>query len=69
MDIGLKGMDGLQATGEIRKIPGYEKTPIVALTAYAMEGDKERFFNGGCSHYLSKPFSNNELLNLINDID
>lgn len=68
MDIGLKGMDGLEATKEIRRIPGYEKIPIVALTAYAMEGDKEKFFLGGCSHYLSKPFSNNVLIKLINDI-
>lgn len=68
MDIGLKGMDGLEATKEIRKIPGYGETPIVALTAYAMEGDKEKFFLGGCSHYLSKPFSNSALIKLVNDI-
>jgi PAS domain S-box-containing protein len=65
MDIGLKGMDGLEATKEIRKISGYEKTPIVAITAYAMTGDKEKFFNGGCSHYISKPFSNEMLRKLV----
>jgi PAS domain S-box-containing protein len=65
MDIGLKGMDGLDATKEIRKISGYEKTPIVAITAYAMTGDKEKFYKGGCSHYISKPFSNEALRRLI----
>lgn len=68
MDIGLKGMDGLEATKKIRQYPGYEKTPIVALTAYAMEGDKERFLMSGCSHYLSKPFTNITLVNLVNDL-
>ncbi|MFA5404750.1 MAG: PAS domain S-box protein [Ignavibacteria bacterium] len=68
MDIGLKGMDGLEATKEIRKISGYEKLPIVAITAYAMAGDKEKFFNGGCSHYISKPFSNETLRKLIAEL-
>ncbi|MBI5403317.1 MAG: PAS domain S-box protein [Ignavibacteriae bacterium] len=68
MDIGLKGMDGLEATKKIRQLHGYEKTPIVALTAYAMEGDKERFLMSGCSHYLSKPFTNSNLINLVNDL-
>jgi PAS domain S-box-containing protein len=68
MDIGLKGMDGLETTKEIRKLPGYENIPIVALTAFAMEGDKEKFIEGGCSHYLSKPFSNEKLKKLITEI-
>ena len=62
MDIGLKGIDGLQTTKLIRQIPGYEKTPIIALTAFAMEGDKDKFISEGCTDYISKPF---ELLNLI----
>lgn len=65
MDIGLKGMDGVETTKEIRKIKGYEKVPIVAITAYAMEGDKEKFFSCGCSHYISKPFSNEVLRKTI----
>lgn len=68
MDIGLKGMDGLEATKKIRQLHGYEKTPIVALTAYAMEGDKEKFLMSGCSHYLSKPFTNSILVKLVNDL-
>ncbi|HEY5536806.1 MAG TPA: PAS domain S-box protein [Ignavibacteria bacterium] len=68
MDIGLKGMNGLEAAQEIRKISGYEKIPIVAFTAYAMEGDKERFLEGGCTHYLSKPFTIRELKEIIAEI-
>jgi CheY-like chemotaxis protein len=56
------------ATKEIRKIKGYEKTPIVALTAYVREGDKEEFLAGGCTHFLGKPFSTKQLLDLIEKI-
>jgi PAS domain S-box-containing protein len=68
MDIGLKGMDGLSTTKEIRKLQSYEKIPIVAITAYAMQGDKERFINGGCTHYISKPFSNNVLRKFVSEL-
>ena len=69
MDINLKkDLDGKQAAQEIRKIKGYENTPIVACTAYAMEGDKEEFLSAGCSHYLSKPFSKEEILLLLDEI-
>ena len=57
MDINLKrGMDGKQLTMEIRKLKQYENTPIIAVTAYAMRGDKDEFLAAGCTHYLSKPF-------------
>ena len=69
MDINLKkDLDGKQAAQEIRKIKDYEDTPIVACTAYAMEGDKEEFLSAGCSHYLSKPFSKEEILLLLDEI-
>jgi PAS domain S-box-containing protein len=69
MDINLgKGIDGIQAVHEIRKIKGYEKTPVVALTAYTLDGDKEEFLASGCTHYLGKPFSVNQLLNLLSEI-
>ena len=69
MDINLKkDLDGKQAAQEIRKIKDYENTPIVACTAYAMEGDKEEFLSAGCSHYLSKPFSKEEILLLLDEI-
>ncbi len=69
MDINLGiGMSGVEATQEIRKLPGYTNTPIAAITAYAMAGDREKFLSIGCSHYLSKPFDKNKLLKLINEI-
>ncbi|MCE1166388.1 MAG: ATP-binding protein, partial [Bacteroidetes bacterium] len=66
MDINLgKGLDGIQTAGLIRKIPGCEKIPIVANTAYAMGGDKEEFLQKGCPHYISKPFKASELRELM----
>ena len=69
MDINLRrGMDGKQTAQAIRKIKGYENIPIIALTAYAMAGDKEEFLTAGCSHYLSKPFGQQEISNLLEEI-
>ncbi len=69
MDINLGiGIDGLEVTKEIRKLASYEKIPIVAMTAYAMAGDKESFIEAGCNHYISKPFPKQDLLNLLNKI-
>ncbi|MCL5030264.1 MAG: response regulator [Bacteroidetes bacterium] len=69
MDIGLGlEMNGVQAASEIRKIPGYDKTPIVAVTAYAMKSDKEFFLSQDLTHYLSKPFTKNDLLNLTSEV-
>lgn len=65
MDISLKGMSGIDTTKKIRKTPGYENVPIIALTAYAMVGDREKFINGGCSHYLSKPFDKEGLTKVV----
>lgn len=69
MDINLgRGLSGLDITRKIRSYTGYENTPIVAVTAFAMIGDKEEFIKAGCTHYLSKPFKKNELLELIDEI-
>ncbi len=69
MDINLRwGMDGKQTAKAIRKIKGYETIPIIAVTAYAMVGDKEEFIAAGCSHYLSKPFTQQDVLNLMENI-
>jgi len=70
MDINLGGtMNGMAVTKEIRKMSQYLNTPIIAVTAYAMESDKKEFLSGGCSHYLAKPFERNQLLNLITSIE
>ncbi|MEJ2506990.1 MAG: ATP-binding protein, partial [Ignavibacteriaceae bacterium] len=69
MDINLgRGMDGIQTTKVIRKIKGYESVPIIAMTAYAMENDKEEFLRSGCSHYIAKPFSIKEILEHLNQV-
>jgi len=69
MDINLaRGIDGMQTTKLIRELPNYKTTPIIAITAYAMRGDKEEFLNAGCSHYLSKPFTKAALLTLMEEI-
>ncbi|MBI5324312.1 MAG: response regulator [Ignavibacteriae bacterium] len=69
MDINLgRGMSGLDVAQEIKKIPDYKNTPIIALTAYAMAGDKERFLANGCTHYLSKPFKAEELVGLLKNL-
>jgi len=67
MDINLRGISGIETAQAIRSIPGYEDTPIVAVTAYAMVGDKEKFLQNGCSHYLSKPFTKESLIKVIQE--
>lgn len=65
MDIILgPGMNGLETTREIRKLPGYERTPIIAVTAYHMEGNRETAFEAGCSEYLPKPFTKSRFLSV-----
>lgn len=66
MDIGLgEGMNGVETTQVIRKIDGYENIPIIAVTAYAMNGDKERFLASGFTGYISKPFKMGELVEVL----
>ncbi len=65
MDINLKGMTGLDAVKIIREMDEYRETPVIAVTAYAMAGDRKRFLSQGCSHYLAKPFSKKELIDLL----
>lgn len=69
MDINLrKGLDGVQLTKLIRKLPEYKDAPIIALTAYAMEKEKQEFLSNGLSHYLSKPFRKKDLVELLSSI-
>ncbi len=63
MDIQLPIMDGWEATKEILKID--DKLPIIAQTAYAMKKQKDKCFESGCIGYLSKPYDNEQLIDLI----
>ncbi len=65
MDIQLPKLSGLEVTRRLRQLPAFRRVPIVALTAYAMKGDKERFIAAGCDAYLSKPISTRELPKMI----
>lgn len=66
INLGL-GMNGLAALSEIRKVPGYAKVPVIAITAYTMEGFKEHVLSSGCDDYISKPFSYAKLLHIVSD--
>lgn len=69
MDINLgKGLSGMDAVAEIRKLKEYEKVPIVAMTAFAMKGDREEFLAGGCDEYISKPFTKENLERIVSSL-
>jgi CheY-like chemotaxis protein len=67
MDIQMSLMDGLEATRRIRELPDLRKSrvPIIALTALAMAGDRERCLNAGANDYMTKPLRLTELASLI----
>ena len=65
MDMQMPVMDGLEATGLIRQLPGRERLPIVAMTANAMVEDSERCLAAGMNDYISKPFSPEALWALL----
>ncbi len=57
LDIQLPDIDGLQVLGRLRQLPETKATTVVAVTAQAMTGDRERFLAAGCNGYIPKPFS------------
>ncbi|UFS69623.1 response regulator [Geomonas sp. RF6] len=65
MDCQMPEMDGLEATRTIRSWEKGRRTTIISLTAYAMQGDKERCLAAGADDYLTKPFSRSELSRLL----
>lgn len=66
MDVNLgRGTDGVQLTEMIRKMPAYEKTPIVAVTAFASYNDEREFLERGMTHYIAKPFLMQNLLKMV----
>jgi len=65
MDINLPDIDGIEATSRLKASQDLKHIPVIALTANAMFGDKERFLDAGCDGYIAKPVTKNELLNTI----
>lgn len=65
MDIGLPGIDGLEATRRLKAEPGTSAIPIVALTANAMAGDQEEALAAGCDEYDTKPVDITRLVGKI----
>ena len=55
MDIQLPGIDGLETTRRIKKLEEINEIPIIALTSYAMTGDREKALEAGCTGYIEKP--------------
>lgn len=62
MDMSLPDVDGWEATRRLRSIPATSRVPIIALTAHAMSGDRERAIEAGCTDYDTKPVELDRLL-------
>ena len=67
MDIQLPGIDGLQATAQLRADKSTRSIPVIALTALAMKGDEERILAAGCDGYIAKPLDYKAFLNTVAD--
>ncbi len=67
MDINIPIVDGYTLTSKFKTVPGLEDIPIIAITANAMRGDRERSFLAGCDGYVEKPIDIEKLLGKIQE--
>jgi CheY-like chemotaxis protein len=65
MDLQLPGIDGLELTRRIKAEPATRTIAVIALTAYAMKGDREKAFAAGCDDYMTKPIDSRLLREVI----
>lgn len=65
MDIQMPGMDGIRACELIHQLPHQQQTPVIAVTAHAMAGQKEKLLSAGMNDYLAKPIDEEKLHNLL----
>jgi len=61
MDINMPDMDGYTLTAQIKAMPGFERVPILAITANVMRGDREKTLEAGCDGYIQKPIDIDQL--------
>ncbi len=65
MDMQMPIMNGFEATEKIRELPSYKSTPIIALTAFAMKGDREKCIEAGATDYIPKPIDSKEFIDKV----
>jgi CheY-like chemotaxis protein len=65
MDLSLPKLDGWEATRALKSLPEFESVPILALTAHAMVGDRERAIDAGCDDYFAKPIEVDEFVEFM----
>ncbi len=65
MDVQMPKMDGLEATRILKADATTSNIPVLALTSYAMKGDKERILEAGCNGYIAKPFDIQKVLKMV----
>jgi two-component system cell cycle response regulator DivK len=65
MDLNLPKVSGLEVTKRLRQMLAFNHTPIIAVTAHAMKGDKEKIIEAGCDAYLPKPINTHQLPRVV----